>query len=139
MSTENKTILCRFFEELFNDGDLNVADELVALDYVNHNPAPDEPPGRDGLRAFITVLRTAFPDIHFSVDEQLAEGDRVVTRWTATGTQQGPFAGVPATGNPINVTAINIHRVADGQIQEGWLNWDALGMMQQLGAIPGQS
>jgi steroid delta-isomerase-like uncharacterized protein len=139
MSTINKTILRQFFEELFSRGDLSVADEIVALDYVNHNPAPGEPPGREGLKGFVVYLRAAFPDIHFTIEEQLGEGDKVVTRWTATGTQQGEFVGIPATGKPVNVTAINIHRVSDGQIQEAWLNWDALGMLQQLGAIPASS
>jgi predicted ester cyclase len=112
MSTINKTILRRFFEELFSRGDLSVADEIVALDYVNHNPVPGEPPGREGLKGFVVYLRAAFPDIHFTVEEQLVEGDKVVTRWTATGTQQGECAGIAATGKPVNVTAINIHRSA---------------------------
>jgi steroid delta-isomerase-like uncharacterized protein len=136
MSEANKHILRRFFEELFNTGDLNVADEIVALNYVNHNAIPGEPPGRDGLKAFVTLLRTAFPDIHFTVEDQIAEGDKIVTRLHFTGTHQSEFAGVPATGKPVTVTAINVQRVNGGQIQETWLNWDALGMMQQLGAIP---
>lgn len=137
MSSEaNKRILRRFFEELFNTGDLSVADEIVALDYVNHNTIPGEPYGREGLKAFVTLLRTAFPDIHFTIDDQLAEGDKVATRLHFTGTHQGDFAGVPATGKSVNVTAINVQRVANGQIQETWLDWDALGLMQQLGAVP---
>ncbi|MBE7553639.1 MAG: ester cyclase [Anaerolineales bacterium] len=140
MSTEtNKTVLKRFFEELFNRGDLSVADEIVGANYVNHNAVPGETPGREGLKAFVTYLRTAFPDVHFTVEDQIAEGDKVVTRWSVTGTQQGEFAGIPATGKPINVTAINIHRVSNDQIQEAWLNWDTLGMMQQLGVIPAPS
>jgi steroid delta-isomerase-like uncharacterized protein len=138
MSTErNKAILHRYFEELFNTGNLSVADEIVGLNYLNHNPVPGEPPGREGLKAFITHLRTAFPDIQFTIEDQIAEGDKVVTRFTVTGTQQGEFAGIPATGRPVTVTALNIYRVAGGQIEEGWLNWDALGMMQQLGVAKG--
>jgi len=133
---ENKALHRRFFEELFNQGNLERADELVAANYVNHNPAPGETPGLEGLKQFVTTLRTAFPDIQFTLDDQIAEGDRVTTRFTATGTHQAEFAGIPATGKPIRITAINIHRVAEGKIQEGWLNWDALGMMQQLGVIP---
>ena len=137
MSTAtNKAVLRRFFEEIFNKGHLSVADEIVAIDYVNHTPAPGEQPGREGLKGFVTYLRAAFPDIHFTVDQQVTEGETAVTRLTLTGTQQGEFAGIPATGKPVNVTAINIHRVSDEQIQEAWINWDALGMMQQLGAIP---
>ena len=137
MSTaENKAVLRRFFEELFTDGKLDTADEIVTTDYVNHYPAPGETPGVEGVKQFVTMLRTAFPDIHFTVDDQVAEADTVTTRWTATGTHQAEFAGIPATVKPIRITAINIHRVTDGKIQEGWLNWDALGMMQQLGVIP---
>jgi steroid delta-isomerase-like uncharacterized protein len=140
MSTEtNKTVLKRFFEELFTRGNLSVADEIVGANYVNHNAVPGETPGREGLKGFVTYLRTAFPDIHFTVEDQIAEGDKVVTRWRVTGTQQGEFAGIPATGKPVNVTAINIHRVSNGQIQEAWLNWDTLGMMQQLGVVPAPS
>ncbi len=132
----NKHILRRFFEELFNTGDLSIADEIVADNYINHNNIPGEPPGRAGLKAFVTLLRTSFPDIQFTVDDQIAEGDKVVTRLHFTGTHQGEFAGVPPTGKPVKVTAINIQRVSGGQIQETWLDWDALGTMQQLGAIP---
>ncbi len=136
MSTQNKLILRRFFEELFNQGNLAAADEIVSADYLNHNAVPGETPGRAGLTQFITDLHSAFRDLNFSIDDQIAEDDKVVTRWNATGIHQGEFAGVPATGKPVVITAINIHRVVDGQIQEGWLNWDALGLLQQLGVIP---
>jgi len=137
MSTQNKVILRRFFEELFNQGNLAAADEIVSATYRNHNAAPGETPGRVGLTQFVTYLRSGFRDLNFTIDDQVAEGDKVVTRWNATGIHQGEFAGVPATGKPVVITAINIHRVVDGQIQEGWLNWDALGMLQQLGVAPG--
>ena len=136
MSTANKQILRRFFEELFNHGDLSVADEIVGANYVNHNAVPGEMPEREGLKAFVTYLRTAFPDIHFTIEDLIAAEDKVVTRFSVTGTQQGEFAGIPPTGKRVHVTGINIHRVDDGQIREAWLNWDALGMMQQLGVIP---
>jgi steroid delta-isomerase-like uncharacterized protein len=132
----NKQILRRFFEELFNTGDLSIADEIVAENFVNDNNIPGEPPGREELKAFVTLLRTSFRDIHFTVDDQIAEGNKVATRLHFTGTHQGEFAGMPPTGKSINVTAINIQRVSGGQIQETWLDWDALGTMQQLGAIP---
>ena len=137
MSEQNKAIDRRFFEELFDTGDASVAEEIVAPNYVNHNPAPGETSGPEGVQAFINLFRTGFPDGHFTVEDQIAEGDLVVSRLTATGTHQGEFIGVPATGKPVNFTAISIHRVTGGQIQEGWVNWDTLGMMQQLGAIPG--
>lgn len=137
MSTENKHILRRFFEEIFNQGNLAVADTIVAADYINHNPAPGEPPGCEGLKQFVTYMRNTFPDLHITVEDQVAEDDKVVTRFTISGTQRREFAGIPPTGRKVTVTALNIHRVSDGQICEGWLNWDALGMMQQLGALPG--
>jgi steroid delta-isomerase-like uncharacterized protein len=136
MSTANKEILRRLFEELFNRGDLDVADEIVAPNYVNHNPAPGETPGLDGQKTFVSYLRSSFPDIHFKIEDMIAAEDKVVTRVSITGTHQGEFAGIPATGKFAQVSAINIHRISDGQIQEGWLNWDNLGFMQQLGAIP---
>jgi steroid delta-isomerase-like uncharacterized protein len=137
MSAEaNKVIVQRFFTDLFNHGNLDVADELVASTYINHNPAPGETPGLVGLKQFVMALRTAFPDIQFTIEDLIAEGDKVTSRWTATGTHQAEFAGIPATGKQIQITALNIHRVVDSKIQEGWLNWDALGMMQQLGVLP---
>jgi steroid delta-isomerase-like uncharacterized protein len=136
MPTENKAILRRFFEEIFNQGNLSAADEIVAENYVNHNPAPGETPGREGLKQFVLTVHSGFPGGRFNVEDQIAEGDKVTTRWSFTGTHQAEFAGIPATGKQVQITAINIHRIVDGQIQEGWLNWDALGMMQQLGVIP---
>ena len=137
MSTEEyKAILRQFFEVLFNAGDLSIADEVAGINYLNHNPVPGELPGREGLKAFVTYLRTAFPDIHFTIEDQVAEGDKVATRFIGRGTHQAEFAGIPATGRRIAISAFNIHRVTEGKIEEGWLNWDALGMMQQLGVIP---
>jgi len=136
MSEQNKTIDRRFFK-LLETGDLSIADEIVTLNYVNNNPAPGETPDREGLKGFATIFSKAFPDLRVTVEDQIAEGDIVVSRFTMTGTHQGEFAGVPATGKPVKMTGISIHRIAGGQIQEGWLNFDALGMMQQLGVIPG--
>jgi steroid delta-isomerase-like uncharacterized protein len=136
MSSTNKLILRRFFEELFNQGDLAAADEIVSETYVNHNAVPGEAPGRAGLVQFIAYVHSAFRDLNFTVEDQVAGGDKVTTRWTATGIHQGEFAGIPATGKSVAITGINIHRVADGQIQEGWLNWDALGFLQQVGVAP---
>lgn len=136
MSTQNKVILRRFFEELFNQGNLAAADEIVSENYINHNAVPGEAPERAGLTHFVLYVRAAFRDLNCMIDDQIAEGDKVTTRWTATGIHHGPFAGIPATGKAVAITAINIHRVTNGQIQEGWLNWDALGFLQQVGAFP---
>jgi len=137
MSTQaNKEVLRRFFMELFSDGDLDVADEIVSLTYINNNAMPGEKPGREGLKGFVSYLRSAIPDLQFTFEQQLAEGDKVVTRWVASGTHLGEFIGIPATGKSLSVSGTNIHRVSGGEIQEAWQDWDALGMMQQLGVIP---
>jgi steroid delta-isomerase-like uncharacterized protein len=138
MSTEqNKAMDRRVYEEVWNGGNLAVIDELVAANYVDHD---QEPPGAlegvEGLKQSVTMYRTAFPDVHFTVEDQIAEGDRVVTRWTARGTHQGAFMGIPPTGKQAMVTGISITRVASGKVVEGWTNFDALGLLQQLGAVP---
>ena len=134
MSIQHKLILRRFFEELFNQGNLAAAEEIISASYVNHNAAPGEGPGRTGLTQFVADLHRAFRDLNVTIEEQLVDGDKVTTRWTVTGIHQGEFAGIPATGKAVAITAINIHRVVNGQIQEGWLNWDALAFLQQVGA-----
>ena len=139
---ENKAVVRRWFEELFNAGNLEVADEIIAADHVNHDPTlPDIPSGPEGQKQVVNLYRGAFTNAHISVEDQLAEGDRVVTRWTGSGTHQGEFMGVAPSGNQVTVTGISINRVSGGKIAESWTNYDALGMMQQIGAIPvpGQS
>lgn len=135
MSERNKALMRRGIEEVWNQGDFDVADELIASDYVGHQP-PDEYHGPDGVKDFFGMLRRAFPDIHFTIEDQVAEGDRVVTRWTARATHQGEFQGIPPTGKSGTVTGITINRFADGKVVEGWTNLDTLGLLQQLGAIP---
>ena len=132
MSTINKTVLERFFEEIYIQGNLTAADELVAADYISHDPAPGEAPGREGLKAFVAYLRRAFADLHVTIEAQVAEGDRVATRYILRGRQEGEFAGIPPTGKLVTVTATSMHRIAGGRIQESWLNWDMLGLVQQL-------
>ncbi len=127
----------RSFDEIWNIGNLDVADELFSPDYVNHDPtSPEVPPGPEGVKQLARMYRRAFPDLRFIIDEMLATGDRVITRWTGQGTHRGPLRGLPATGRPARVTGISIHRIAGGRIVETWLNWDTLGLMEQLGAAP---
>jgi len=128
MVTQNKLILRRFFEELFNQGDLTAADEIISVAYRNHNAVPGELPGREGLKHWVTQMRAAVRDLYLTIEDQIAEGDKVVTRWKATGIQQGGFAGLPPTSKPMAITAIQIHRVVDGQIQESWLTWGVVDM-----------
>ena len=138
LSETNKTISRRFFDEAFGKGNLNVLDEIIAKDQVNSGPGtlPGLPTGPEGAKQLVTVYRNAFPDIRFTVDEQIAEGDKVVTRWTAHGTNKGELLGMPATGKSSTVTGIVVDRIANGKIAESWGIFDQFGMMQQLGVIP---
>ena len=136
MSTEqNKAVVRRVFEELVNKGNMSAADELLAADYVNHDmPAPA--PGAEGFKLIIGMFRTAFPDITVTLDDALAEGDRVVTRGVFTGTHKGEFMGIPATGKKVAVKYLDIWRLENGKCKENWVQMDMLGLMQQLGVVP---
>ena len=138
LSETNKTVSRRFFEEVFGKGKLNVLDEIIAKDHINSGPGSilGLPTGPEGTKQLVTVYRNAFPDVHFTIDEQIAEGDKVVTRWSAHGTHQGELAGIPATGKSSTVTGIAVDRIVNGKIAESWGIFDEFGMMQQLGAIP---
>lgn len=136
MSESNKATARRVFEA-WESGDLDALDEVVAADSVDHDPY--NPNGRDGLEGFkrtIAMYREAFPDVRFTIEDQVAEGDKVVTRWTARGTHEGELMGFAATGTQSELTGIGIDRFEDGKIVEVWGNWDTLAMMQNIGAIP---
>jgi steroid delta-isomerase-like uncharacterized protein len=136
MSTDaNKATLRRLWEEIFNGGNVALIDELVASDYFNHDPIPGESPGSEGLKQFVLYLRSAFPDIHFDIEHLVAEDDKVVTRWQATATHRGEFMGIPPTAITSNLNGMAIHRIENGRIVEGWNNWDALGLLTQLGVM----
>ena len=138
MSEENKVLARRFLEEAFNEGNLDVVDEIVTSDYVLHDPASPEGEirGPEGIKGFVQMYRSAYPDTDITVEDQIAEGDDVVTRWTARGTHQGELLGVAPSGNRVEVTGITIDRFSGAKAVESWTNYDALGMMQQIGAIP---
>lgn len=136
MSEQNKDLERRLIEEAWNQGNLAAVDELVAPDFVDHTAPPDLPPGAEGHKAFIKMYREAFPDAHVTIHDILAEGDKVVYRWTGSGTHQGTLFGIPATGKHMSVNGITIDRFADGKLVESWNMLDQLGMMQQLGVIP---
>ena len=136
---ENKAIVRRWYEELFNTGNLDSADEIVTPDHAHHDPTlPDISSGPEGQRQLVSLYRDAFPDAHITVEDQLAEDDKVVTRWSARGTHQGELMGIPATGSRVEISGISINRVSGGRIEETWSNYDALGIMQQIGAVPQQ-
>jgi steroid delta-isomerase-like uncharacterized protein len=133
---ENKAISRRADEELFNRGNLDVADELFAPDFVYHDPAGGELRRPESVKGYAAMLRDAFPDLQQTIEEQMAEGDKVAYRWTARGTHEGELMGIAPTGKRVEFTGIAVARLANGKIEEIWENYDALGMMQQLGVVP---
>jgi steroid delta-isomerase-like uncharacterized protein len=140
MSAEtNKALVERFYQEIFSQGRLELAAELFANDYVNHDtgaPSGGWPHGPEGIHTLVGAYRTALPDAQFAIEDQIAEGDRVVTRWSARGTNTGSLMGMPPTGRSVAITGISIERIAGGKIAETWVNFDAMGMFQQMGIIP---
>ena len=126
----------RIFEEVWNRRNPAIIDELMAPDYVHHDVLSPEAFGLDGYKQFADRYLSAFPDLHMTIHDEVVAGDRIVTRWTATGTHNGDLPGLPRTGKKISVTGITIARLTNGKFVESWNNWDALGMLRQLGAIP---
>lgn len=136
MSTEdNKALVQRGIEEVWNQKNLAVLDEIASRDYVSHNPAMTTH-GLEQYKQLVSMYFSAFPDLHFTIEDQIAEGDKVVSRFSARGTHQGAFMGIPPTGKQGVVTGIGIDRFANGKIVEGWFNSDDLGLLQQLGILP---
>jgi steroid delta-isomerase-like uncharacterized protein len=136
MSTEdNKALVRRFYEEVINQKNLSLVDELCTTTHVYHNP-PTTLHGREEFKQLLSLYITAFPDARLSVEDQIAEGGKVVMRYTFRGTHQADLMGIPPTGKQVTVTGMIITHIVNGQFEEGWLNFDALGMLQQLGVIP---
>lgn len=137
MSSQNRDVVRRITDELFNQGNLGVVDEVFHPDYVEHYPLPPGfPTGREGVKSFVALVRQAFPDFHCAVDDEIVEGYRIVDRITYRGTQTGEFMGIPATGKSATWQAIHIGRFADGKLIEHWAIDDQLGLLRQLGVIP---
>lgn len=135
MSTEENKAVVRRFLEVYSRGDLDGAVEVLSPDIVVHG-FPGLPPGRVAYKGIGAMFRAAFPDARNIVEDQVAEGDKVATRETFRGTHQGDFMGIPATGKEVVMRAMTIDRIADGKIVERWIQFDQMGMMQQLGVIP---
>ena len=135
MSAEGELLVGRFFEELCNERRVEVAEEIIAADYVSHGPQAPPAQGPDGVKARVAVYQDAL-DGHWDVQELSSSGDRVTARWIGSGTHNGELMGVAPTGREIAVEAISVFRLADGQIAEEWTVWDALGLLQQVGAVP---
>lgn len=136
MSENSKVVIRRFLEEVINQGRLERADDLVVEDFVELDPFPGQRQGREGLKELLGGMRVAFPDMNWVVEEMVAEENRVVTRFTWTGTHRDTFLGVPATGKGVVVKGVVIDELDGGKMSRSRILMDSLGMMQQLGVIP---
>jgi len=137
MSEQNKNIVRRLFEEVWNKGQVSVADELFTPNYNHHDSStPDVGRGPESEKKRVTLYRNAFPDMRLTIDDILTEGETVVARWSCRGTHKGDLNGIAPTGKQFNITGITIARFTNGKMFEGHVNWDALGLMQQLGVVP---
>jgi steroid delta-isomerase-like uncharacterized protein len=137
MSEGNKNIIRRLFEEVWNKGNLQVTDDLFTLNYSHHDSStPDVGRGPESEKKRATLYRTAFPDLRLTVEDIIAEGETVVARWSCRGTHKGDLNGIAPTGKHVNITGISIARFTNGKMSEGFVNWDALSLMQQLGVVP---
>ena len=132
----NSAIVRRFIEETINQGQIDSAVQFAWEDVVEQVPFPGQGPGLEGLKYVLRGMRAAFPDLYFSIDEQIAEGDKVVTRFEWTGTHRGEFLGVAATGRSVKVWGMVIDRLQSGRIKDTRIIMDMLGLMMQLGVLP---
>ena len=132
---QNKKIARQVFEDIQSDGNIGLIDEIVVKDYVGHTPLGNLH-GPQGAKDFENLLHTAFPDYTVRVEDQITEGDKVVTRWIGSGTHQGPFQGMPATGKAIEMEGLTIFRIVNGKLVEGWTIPDLVSLLQQIGAMP---
>jgi steroid delta-isomerase-like uncharacterized protein len=137
MSTaENKALVRRAIEEVWNAHNVSAVDDLYAADLANHDPLNPEVTGLGGFKAWVGAVFAAFPDLHVVIDDMVAEGDKVAKAYTLHGTQNGEFQGIPPTGKSVAMNGITIYRIADGKIAELTWSYNMLGVMMQLGAIP---
>src|SRR5713101_9501206 len=137
MSEQNKAIVRRLFEELWNQGNLSVADQLFTPNYTHHDSSsPDFGHGPESEKKRATLYRTAFPDLRLTIEDISAEGETVMARWSCRGTHKGDLSGIAPTGKQFIISGVSVARIAGGKMAEGWINWDALGLMQQLGVVP---
>jgi steroid delta-isomerase-like uncharacterized protein len=135
-SEENKKFMNSFIEEVINNKNLNATTDIVAEDFIEHIPFPGQGPGREGLKVALQAMFTGFPDMHWTVNEQIAEGEKVVTRFTWTGTHQGEFMGIPPTHKSVQVWGVVIDVVKDDLFMESRIIMDTVSLLQQLGVMP---
>ncbi len=132
---ENKDTVCRYYDEVFNKGNLEMVDDVFTPNFVLHGLAPGMPSGHEGLKQLAVKFRAAFPDLHVTVDDTVAEGDKVAVRLSAAGKHQGVFMGVAPTGKRVTITGITIYRFAGSKIAEAWPERSDLGTLRQLGVV----
>jgi steroid delta-isomerase-like uncharacterized protein len=136
MSDANKNVVRRLFEEVWNKGNLPVADELFAQNYSHHDSStPEFGRGPESEKKRATLYRTAFPDVRLMIEDIIAEGETVTARWSCKGTHKGDLGGIAPTGKQFNISGISVARFTNGKMVEAWVNWDALGLMRQLGVV----
>lgn len=135
MSEANKAVIKRYVEDFWNKGNVSTAEQFYAPDIVHHADHVPETRGIEGMKQLVTMLHKAFPDLCYTVEDVIAEGDKVVLRYSFAGTHKGEFLGIAGTGKQVKVTGTSTFRIAGGKIVTERVNWDALGMMQQLGIV----
>lgn len=139
MSEAYKELCRRYFEEVWNNRNMTAVDEFFGANYIEHDPnSPDFGKGPESVRKRVSYYVTAFPDTRFTIEALIAEGDQCVIRWTVRGTHRGELRGTPPTGRQVTLTGTTSVRIANGKFVESYSNWDALGLMQQLGAVEKQ-
>ena len=136
MTTDTRKIIDRIPLEVLNSGNFGLIDEIVATDFVEHYPQPGVPPTREGLKQTLQALKTAFPDLRYTIEDSIESGDKIVHRLTGTGTMKADFMGMPASGKRATWTEIHIGRVANGRLTEHWGLVDQLSLLVQLGIVP---
>ena len=135
-AVDNKALVRRFVDEVQSGGNIDLIDEVCSPGFVNHSAPPGIPADREGIKILTAMFRGAFPDSHFTIEDMVAEGDKVVTRKTFHCTHEGEFMGMPPSGRAVSMGLIDIVRISDGRVVEHWSVGDSLGMMQQLGVMP---
>lgn len=133
---ENKAVVRRWIEDFWNKDSPDLIEDLCATNYVVHGAPPGVAPDFEGMKGAHVMHRSGFPDMHFTIEDMVAEGDKVATRFTFRGTHKGEWAGIPPTGKQVTMTGMEITRFEGGKYRETWLTLDMLGMMQQLGVVP---
>ena len=133
---ENKHVARRILEEVVDGANLDIAEDLIAPDYLEHRARPGAPPGLEGFKQWVRTAHAAFPDWRHSIDDVIAEGDKVMIRNTVYGTHRGEFMGIAPTGKQVQQAGIDVMRIVDGRMVEHWGEYDWLGLLQQLGALP---